>query len=235
MDDLDRLADRLVANIRDGYPHLRDRTFHLGDVAEHLVPYRLNRRELGFDSVRQYELALMRLAAGERGYVRLDAAVQDAFRRALAAPEPDAALLRDHTRATVALSTAPPAHSADGAAAPTVHAASDPSSVPAASVPAASVPAASVPAASHPVGTTTTVPSDIGLSSVAPPSGPTEIGGPCRYCTRPLPEGRAVTFCPSCGQNVTVRHCPACSTELDLGWRYCITCGRMMDEGDAAR
>src|SRR4051794_40887627 len=103
MDDLDRLYDRLIANIREGFPHLLDRAFQLGDVTEHLVPYRLNRRELGFDSVRQYEIALMRLSAGERGYLRADAPVQDAMRRALASPEPDAALLRDHARGSVAI------------------------------------------------------------------------------------------------------------------------------------
>mgnify|MGYP002777158703 CR=1 FL=1 len=51
-------------------------------------------------------------------------------------------------------------------------------------------------------------------------------GGPCPFCTKPLPEGRALTFCPHCGQNVTVRHCPACSSEVEHGWRYCVTCGR---------
>lgn len=51
-------------------------------------------------------------------------------------------------------------------------------------------------------------------------------GGPCPFCTKPLPEGRAVTFCPHCGQNVTVRHCPACSSEVENGWRHCVTCGR---------
>ena len=61
------------------------------------------------------------------------------------------------------------------------------------------------------------------------------MGGPCRYCGQALPEGRAVTFCPSCGQNVTLRHCPACSTELEIGWKFCITCGRQVDEEPAPR
>jgi predicted amidophosphoribosyltransferase len=38
-----------------------------------------------------------------------------------------------------------------------------------------------------------------------------------------------VTFCPYCGENLTVRRCPACSTELEAGWRFCITCGREVD------
>jgi hypothetical protein len=50
--------------------------------------------------------------------------------------------------------------------------------------------------------------------------------GTCRYCSGPLPEGRNITFCPHCGQNLTVLNCPACGTELDVGWKFCTTCGR---------
>jgi hypothetical protein len=35
-----------------------------------------------------------------------------------------------------------------------------------------------------------------------------------------------VLFCPSCGQNLMVQRCPACGTELEIHWKYCITCGR---------
>ena len=48
----------------------------------------------------------------------------------------------------------------------------------------------------------------------------------CRYCGAVLPRGRAVVFCPFCGQDVTVQQCPACSTELDVAWRFCVACGR---------
>ncbi len=51
-------------------------------------------------------------------------------------------------------------------------------------------------------------------------------GGPCPFCTHALPAGRAVTFCPHCGMNVTVAQCPACSSEVEPGWHYCVTCGR---------
>ena len=51
-------------------------------------------------------------------------------------------------------------------------------------------------------------------------------GGPCQFCTNPLPAGRAVTYCPHCGMNVTVAQCPACSSEVESGWHYCVTCGR---------
>ena len=51
-------------------------------------------------------------------------------------------------------------------------------------------------------------------------------GGPCPFCTHALPAGRAVIFCPHCGMNVTVAQCPACSSEVEPGWHYCVTCGR---------
>jgi hypothetical protein len=48
----------------------------------------------------------------------------------------------------------------------------------------------------------------------------------CRFCDNKLPQGRAITFCPFCGMDLTKRQCPACSTELEVNWRYCVTCGR---------
>jgi predicted RNA-binding Zn-ribbon protein involved in translation (DUF1610 family) len=60
------------------------------------------------------------------------------------------------------------------------------------------------------------------------------VGGTCPHCARPLPAERGVTFCPYCGENLTVRRCPACSTELEVGWRFCITCGREVDDPAAA-
>jgi hypothetical protein len=48
----------------------------------------------------------------------------------------------------------------------------------------------------------------------------------CRFCAGELPEGKQIVFCPHCGHDLTVKHCPACNTELEIGWRYCITCGR---------
>jgi hypothetical protein len=59
-----------------------------------------------------------------------------------------------------------------------------------------------------------------------PTGAPAATACDCRYCGAVLPRGRAVTFCPYCGQDVTVQQCPACSTELDVAWRFCVACGR---------
>ena len=78
MDDLDRLYQRLAQTVRESFPHLAGRQFALGDVAHHLIPYRHHRRELGLESIQAYERALMRLAAGERGYLVADPSVRSA-------------------------------------------------------------------------------------------------------------------------------------------------------------
>ena len=48
----------------------------------------------------------------------------------------------------------------------------------------------------------------------------------CHFCGGRVPEGRRITFCPHCGLDMTKRQCPACSTELEASWRFCVTCGR---------
>src|SRR5207247_2325673 len=49
----------------------------------------------------------------------------------------------------------------------------------------------------------------------------------CPYCGETLPGSRKVNFCPQCGQPPSGElRCPACGGEVDVGWRYCVSCGR---------
>ncbi|PYP02400.1 MAG: hypothetical protein DMD27_15490 [Gemmatimonadetes bacterium] len=49
----------------------------------------------------------------------------------------------------------------------------------------------------------------------------------CPYCGETLPSSRKVNFCPQCGQPPSGElRCPACGGEVDVGWRYCVSCGR---------
>jgi len=66
-------------------------------------------------------------------------------------------------------------------------------------------------------------------STEASPAAVKLAGHCCRYCGGRQPAGRQVTYCPHCGLDLTKRQCPACSTELDAGWRFCVTCGRGAD------
>jgi len=94
MDDLDRMFRRLVQNVRMSYPDLLARPFDVSQLYQNLLPYRHNRRELEIETNQDYELALMQLLSGERGYLVVDDALQEAMRNELASPNPDTAAFR---------------------------------------------------------------------------------------------------------------------------------------------
>jgi hypothetical protein len=129
--------------------------------------------------------------------------------------------------------------------------------IPAAPRPAAPAQAAPIappaPAAPKPASSTATAPSLVAQAAPrrAPVSAPSttgpraaaipatsrgtqaivpQAGETCRYCNGTLPPGRKITFCPHCGQNLTVVNCLACGTELELGWKFCTTCGRPVSQ-----
>ena len=47
----------------------------------------------------------------------------------------------------------------------------------------------------------------------------------CLYCGGTLPLDRTVNFCPHCGANQREPRCPTCQSEVELGWRHCVSCG----------
>src|SRR5688572_10182204 len=94
MDDLDRIYRRLVHNLRTKYPQLLSASFSAEELYQVIVPYRHNRQELGIDTNQDYEMALMRLLSGERGYLVVDRDVRDALARELESPNPDTSLFR---------------------------------------------------------------------------------------------------------------------------------------------
>src|SRR6266446_3316199 len=49
----------------------------------------------------------------------------------------------------------------------------------------------------------------------------------CEYCGGVLPTNREARFCPHCGQpREGDLRCQGCGNELDVGWAYCLSCGR---------
>jgi hypothetical protein len=96
MDALDRLYWRLVRSLQQNGAAF-DRPITIAEIYQQLVPYRAVRAELGFGELAEYEHALLRLLAGERGYVEVEVAqVRDEFRRELTAPNPLLGLYRDY-------------------------------------------------------------------------------------------------------------------------------------------
>ena len=207
MDDLDRLAFRLVRTIRQHYPQLRDRGFTFTDLEERLLPYREARREMADSGADAWERTLLRLMSGERGYLQAEAALQQGCAHALTLPSPTLAQVRAWSGSALVL----------GAAAVEVGTERSSGAMEAATSEFEPNSALRNVAARPPVAAVASAKS----TRVAPTG---TIG--CRFCGGRLPDDRRVVFCPHCGVDQTKRQCPACSTELEASWRFCVTCGR---------
>ena len=225
MDELDRLFFRLVRAVRDARPEYLSRAFEVGELLD-FVPYRAVRAEVGFDTNDDYAHAVTRLIAGERGYLFADELMQDDLRAELASPNPNLAAHRAYLNARITLAQEPTRKALE-------------SMGPLADAPPVTAPAPNPPAPRAAPAVTPEISRPVPLRPIAPPAPPAprpldaSAASPvrpsrpgCRYCGQPLPEGRDVQFCPSCGQNLRVRRCAACSAELETGWKFCVSCGR---------
>jgi len=120
MDDLDRLFQRLVHNIRNGHAEYLSVPFTVQELYDTLVPYRHYRRDLGIETNQDYEAAVTRLLSGEKGYVRADKAMQDRLKQELESPHADVGAFRDFAESRISL--APEAIQKLGVAVPTQNA-----------------------------------------------------------------------------------------------------------------
>ena len=103
VDELDRMYRRMVQNIRAGFPDLLTRPFEVSQIYQHIIPYRLNRREMAIESNEAYELTLMQLLSGARALVTGDDEMQRALRAELESPNPDLTAFRAFATSLVAL------------------------------------------------------------------------------------------------------------------------------------
>jgi hypothetical protein len=205
MDDLDRVFQRLVHSIRLRHPEYLTMPFTVQELYEDLIPYRHHRRELGIETNQDYEAAISRLLSGEKGYLRGDLGMQEKLAANQKEKIPDTGAFRDYASSKVSL--APEALATLGLdPAPKQSVATDSSDEKATS--------REEPPQAAAEGTVSESISELGSVEN------------CRFCGGTLPEGRTVTYCPHCGQNLAVRNCPACGTELEKNWRFCVTCGR---------
>ena len=209
MDDLDRLFQRLVANIRNGHAEYLSVPFTVAELHDTLVPYRHYRRDLGIETNQDYEAAVTRLIAGERGYIRADESMQQRLKKEIASPHADPGLFREYASARISL--VPEAVKNLGVPIPSQNSGGYSGS-------------RRPPSGRDGDGATAT---NEGTTSFAMPAlSSMEIPEGCRYCGGTLPEGRAITYCPNCGQNLAVKHCAGCGAELDPAWKFCVSCGK---------
>jgi hypothetical protein len=228
-DGQERMFRRLVQNIRSGSPDLLSRPFEVSAIHQHLIPYRLNRQELGLDSAEEYELTLMRLLSGAGGMLEGDPGMQEALRSELESTNPDLSAFRAWGTSTVSVSMTA-VRALDGQTPVAVRNPSQGAPTRQAEIAGRAtleLPTSTVTATM--MASTQLVTPPESMPAPGAPSAPHMHSAGCRYCGGELPDGRDAHFCPHCGQNLTVKQCPACSTELEVEWQFCITCGRQVE------
>jgi hypothetical protein len=226
MDRLDRMYRHLVRTVRTKFPQYLSQPFDVAELHQNILPYRHHRRELGIETNEDYEIVLTELLSGARDYLVVDDRMRDALRAELASTNPDPSAFKKFASASITLS---PSALRTLAVGPDEH-------LPRSSVPSPTITlTAERPVHERTPPTRTTPVTAPNAGSPATPS-PTpaitaravvpQAGERCRSCNEVLPAGRAITFCPHCGQNVTTINCPACGSELEVGWKFCPSCGR---------
>jgi hypothetical protein len=178
-------------------------------------------------------MALLELLSGARGYLVVDDRMRDVLRKELASGNADPSVLREFATVHVALASDAvrrldtPEGRDSGAVASTAEPTPAAPPHPSRARSSAGVPAGSVatPRAASPAQTS----ARRGTSGQVRTVTVAATGEACRFCGGALPPGRQITFCPHCGQNITVINCAACGTELELEWSFCTTCGRAVN------
>jgi len=214
MDAVDRMYRHLVRTVRARFPQYLTQSFTVADLYQTVLPYRLHRRELGLETNDDYEITLTELLSGARDYLIVDEPMRDALRAELATNNADPTAFKQFANASIALSPtalrgleAGPAESATP---------QRPTLVP-------------TPSA-RPTPSAASVSSETARPITKTPSAPRAVvpksGDRCSSCNEELPLGRPITFCPHCGHDLTTLNCPACGSELEVGWKFCPTCGR---------
>jgi double zinc ribbon protein len=214
MDAVERMYRHLVRTVRSRFPQYVTQPFTVAELYQTVLPYRLHRRELGLETNDDYEITLTELLSGARDYLIVDDQMRDALRAELATNNPDPTAFKQFATANISLSPAALRGLEAGPADATTP--QRPTLVPTPSARPTS------PITSAPTGT----PRPMTRTPAAPRAITPQSGERCPSCNEELPPGRPITFCPHCGHDLTTLNCAACGSELEIGWKFCPTCGR---------
>jgi len=235
-DLLSRFHQLLVEKIRRAAPEYLLGEFTVAEIYQTLVPYADHRDRLGIEVSGDYELALLRLLAGEGDFLQLQAdAARQRLRRELETSSPNLGLYREYAALGVRLN-------------PAFLEAAESGVVPPPGPPAVAGSSSGTrprdPGA-HRVATVSPPSPDVSAPPPpSPPPSPPPVprgeragGSPasaavqdCPSCHKDLPDRSSLRFCPHCGVNVRERACPSCKEALDWSWGFCIACGHRVRE-----
>jgi len=228
MDDLTRLVGFLVSRIEAESPDRLHTAFQVSEVYQRFIPYRRFKADLGFDTIDDYDAALLRFFAGEKGLATLapgDAQIQLAAE--LEAVNPNPGLFREFAAARVRLSAdavqevlghqaiyQPPAPRQEPPSAePAPEVQPEPEPVPEPVI----APRDHLPAVANPATAEMLSPSPF-ESLVDTPS--------CQHCHGELPRERTANFCPHCGSVLGSKRCQECGDLIEDDWSFCLCCGK---------
>lgn len=230
MQDIERLFRHLTRTLLALDPARLQQPVSVGDLVSRFVPYRTSRRALGVESSEDYELLLLRFASGEGGFANTEPdPVRLRFATEVKSPNPDLSVLREFRDAVFVLQPIPLARVLSGQTEDDAYA---PPPRPAAPAPQELIEAVEQMDAEAEVleplqfdAVRTGGAREEDLTPVADAPATPVAAARCSYCGGSLPAGRAVHFCPHCGQSQLLGQCPRCKAEVEYGWRHCVSCG----------
>lgn len=224
MDDvLQRFHRVLVEEITERRPEYLDGPFTVAEIYQNLVPYGTHRDRIGIEMNGDYEDALLRLLAGEGGYLTLESAhALRELQEELDSSNPNTGLYREYAAVDVRLGSAEGSGPADKGDEPESSRqdapAADEVQEDAMSVEDLAPQAEdALPEYVQEIGAM--------LTEDDSAAAPSETPDACPWCRAELPERDNLNFCPFCGTDVHLVPCPGCGEELEPDWRFCITCG----------
>jgi len=217
---LERFHRALIEEIQTQRPEYLTGPFTVAEIYQNLVPYGSHRDRIGVEMNGDYEDALLRLLAGEGGYLVLESepALRD-LRAELDTANPNTGLYREYAAVDVRLNQAHVELSAAAAKGPITLVeelnGEDP------------VPMADLAPSEGAAEAIEIVPPGVDVFEETSAEAPTSAAPTaCLWCRAELPVGRKnLNFCPFCGTDLKVVPCNACGEELDPEWRFCISCG----------
>jgi len=233
MDDLERLIDILVKVLEQTDPKRVRTPFQVSELYQSIIPYRQYKSQLQFDTNEDYEMAVLRLLAGEGNYVSVEPSeVQQQLAEEAQSINPNPGLFHEFAAARVLLQPkaikfvtqttdtyAPPQARAETLPTPLGYPPPRPPAPPAKTAqPIFEAVEEQKPERTAPSG-------DHAAKHAA------AVSVTCPACSEGLPQGRAVTFCPFCGEQIGVTKCNRCGDEIQPGWRFCVTCGTSAGKG----
>ncbi len=236
MQDIERLFRHLTRTLQAVDPARLQQPLTVGELVSRFVPYRTSRRALGVESSEDYELLLLRFASGEGGFANTEPdPVKARFAREARSPNPDLSVLREFRDAVFVLQPIPLARVLSGQTEDDAYA---PPPRPAPMPPPELVEAVGQMDAEvdvieplpfdavRTVGPVAAAAREVEVPATPdPPAVPVAAAARCSFCGGSLPAGRAVHFCPHCGQSQLQGQCPKCKADVEYGWRHCVSCG----------